>query len=179
MYKRCKVINSVNDYGIETFWQNIFLARTISKLMLFVPLLTKYFPANWWLQITVKMLTLLKFFYASNYSLVLSCLCILTQFLENRSQYVIVDGCKRKQVNVVSGVPQGGVLCHLLFLLYTSELFSILENKLIGDVDNYTLTAVVPSPSVWVTVAESLSRDLVKVSEWCDLWGIKFNASKT
>ena len=29
------------------------------------------------------------------------------------------------------------------------------------------------------TVAESLSRDLVKVSEWCDLWGMKLNASKT
>ena len=30
-----------------------------------------------------------------------------------------------------SGVPQGCVLCPLLFFLYTSGLFSILENKLI------------------------------------------------
>ena len=36
-----------------------------------------------------------------------------------------------------------------------------------------------PSPGVRVTVAESLSRELVKVSEWCDLWGMKLNASKT
>ena len=36
-----------------------------------------------------------------------------------------------------------------------------------------------PSPGVRVTAAESLSRDLVKVSEWCDLWGMKLNASKT
>ena len=36
-----------------------------------------------------------------------------------------------------------------------------------------------PSPGVRVAVAESLSRDLMKVSEWCDLWGMKFNASKT
>ena len=28
-------------------------------------------------------------------------------------------------------------------------------------------------------MAESLSRDLVKVSEWCNLWGMKLNASKT
>ena len=41
------------------------------------------------------------------------------------------------------------------------------------------LIAVVPSPGVRVTVAESLRRDLVKVSEWCDLWGMKLNASKT
>ena len=54
------------------------------------------------------------------------------QFLSNRSQDVMVDGCHSKLVNVVSGVPQGIVLFLLLFLLYTLELFSILENKLIG-----------------------------------------------
>ena len=57
----------------------------------------------------------------------------------------------------------------LLFLLYISELFSILENKLIGDADDSTLIAVVKSAGVRVTVSESLSRDHVKVSEWCDL----------
>ena len=35
------------------------------------------------------------------------------------------------------------------------------------------------SQHVRVTVAESLSRDLVKVSEWCDVWGMKLNANKT
>ena len=30
-----------------------------------------------------------------------------------------------------------------------------------------------------VTVAESLNRDLVRVNAWCDLWGMKLNASKT
>ena len=39
--------------------------------------------------------------------------------------------------------------------------------------------AVVPSPGVRVTVAEFLIRDLGRVSEWCDLWGTKFNASNT
>ena len=36
-----------------------------------------------------------------------------------------------------------------------------------------------PSTGVRVTEAESLSRDLVKVSEWCDLLWIKLNVSKT
>ena len=34
-----------------------------------------------------------------------SVLYTLTQFLSNRSQHVIVDGCLSKLVNVVSGVP--------------------------------------------------------------------------
>ena len=67
----------------------------------------------------------------------------------------------------------------LLFLLYTSELFSILENKLIGYADYSTLMAFVPSPGVRVAVAESLILDLGRVSEWCDLWLMKLNASKT
>ena len=97
---------------------------------------------------------------------------ILTQFLSNRSQHVMVNGCRSKLVNVVSGVPQGSALGPLLFLLYTSELFYILENKLIGCADDSTLIAVILSPGATVTVAESLSRDLVKVSEWYDPWGI-------
>ena len=40
-------------------------------------------------------------------------------------------------------------------------------------------TLVVPSPGIIVAVAESLIRDLGRVSEWCDLWGTKLNASKT
>ena len=108
-----------------------------------------------------------------------SVLYILTQFLSSQSQHVMVDGCRRKLVNVLSGVPQGSVLGQLLFLLYTSELFSILENKLISYADDSTLMSVVPSPGVRVAVAEFLIRDLGRVSEWCDLWGIKFNASKT
>ena len=90
-----------------------------------------------------------------------------------------MDGCRSKLINVVSGVPQGSVLCLLLFLLYTSEFFSILENKLIGYADDCPFMAVVPSTGVRVAVAESLFRDLDRVSEWCNLWGMKLNASKT
>ena len=50
---------------------------------------------------------------------------------------------------------------------------------LIGYADDSTLIAVVPSPGLRVAVAESLRNDLVKVNEWCDLWGMKLNASKT
>ena len=58
-----------------------------------------------------------------------------------------------------------------MLLLYTSELFSILENKLIDYANDSTLIAVVPSPGVRVAIAE--------VSEWCDLLRMKLNASKT
>ena len=56
---------------------------------------------------------------------------------------------------------------------------TILENTLNGYADDSTLMAVVPSIGVRVTVAESLIHDLGRVSLWCDLWGMKLNASKT
>ena len=64
------------------------------------------------------------------------------------------DGCRGKMVNVESGVPQAReCFGTIVVLLYTSELFALLENKLIGYDDDSTLTAVVPSPCVRVTVA--------------------------
>ena len=54
-----------------------------------------------------------------------------------------------------------------------------MENKLIGYADDSTLMAVVPSPGVRIAAAETLIRDLGRVSEWCDLWETKLNASKT
>ena len=63
---------------------------------------------------------------------------LLAQFLSNRSQHVLVDGCRSKLVNVLSEVTQGSVLGTLVLLLYTSKLFSILENKLIGYADGST-----------------------------------------
>ena len=93
--------------------------------------------------------------------------------------------CLSKLVNVVSVVWKGCVLGPFLFLLHTSESYSILENKLIGYADDSTSMAVVPSPGVRVTVAVSLIPDLGsltnldKVSKWCDLWEMKLNTSKT
>ena len=90
-----------------------------------------------------------------------------------------MDGYRSKLINVLSGVQQGCVLGSLLFLMVTSELFSFLENKLIGYADDSTLTAVVPSLQVRVTVAESMIRDLGRISESCNLCGMKWNASET
>ena len=50
-----------------------------------------------------------------------SLLCILTQFLSNRSQHCMVDGCLSKLLNFVSGVPLGSVFCRYC---YTCKLLN-------------------------------------------------------
>ena len=53
---------------------------------------------------------------------------------------------------MVSGVPQGNLLGPELFLLYTVELFSRVENKLYGYAADSTLVAIVQYPAERVAV---------------------------
>ena len=88
---------------------------------------------------------------------------------------VMVDCYWSKQVNVGSGMPQSSVFEPVI--VPPVHFGAFLENKLISQSDDSTL--IVRSSGVTATVAESLSSDLVKVSVWCDLWGMNLNVSKT
>ena len=55
----------------------------------------------------------------------------------------------------------------------------MLEYKLYGHADDFTLVAMVPPPLDRVAVAESLNRDLNRFGEWGNFWGMKLNGSKT
>ena len=79
-------------------------------------------------------------------------LSVLTQFLSNLSQYVVVDGCRGKFFNVVSGVPRRNVWARSCFSCTLQSFFSIVENKLYGYADDSTLVAVVPTPGETVAV---------------------------
>ena len=95
------------------------------------------------------------------------------------TQRVVVDGQLSDIRNVISGVPQGSVLGPLLFIIYTSDMWLDLENKLIAYADDATLVASIPSPNLRSSVAESLNRDLERIKDWCKLWGMKLNPLKT
>ncbi|MEL7079479.1 MAG: reverse transcriptase family protein, partial [Cyanobacteria bacterium J06582_2] len=104
---------------------------------------------------------------------------LLECFLTDRKQRVVVDGVYSDVKPIRSGVPQGSVLGPLLFLAYISDMDIGLENDLIGYADDHTLKAVVRSPQHRSEVAQSLNRDLERISVWCSAWGMKLNSSKT
>ena len=77
----------------------------------------------------------------------------------------MVDGVTSEWIPIVSAVPQGSVLGPLLFILYTSEMFELVEDRLYAYGDDSTLLAVVFKPTNRPTVVVSLSRDLDKIQE--------------
>ena len=106
-------------------------------------------------------------------------LSILTDFLSNRLQRVVVDGQFNDYRKVISGVPQRSVFGPLLFILYTHDMWFGLENMLVSYADDATLLARVLSPNVRSDVTGSLNRDLSKIGMWCNLWGMRLNLNKT
>ena len=106
-------------------------------------------------------------------------LSILTQFLPNRSQYVLEDGCRSKPVNVVSGVPHGSVLGQLFSFLFALDIsfYSVTLAYLICRWLHFEFCCAISRSSS--CSCRDLNRDLGKVSEWCDIWGIKLNANET
>ena len=59
-----------------------------------------------------------------------SVLFICTEFLSDRRQRVVVYGSASEQIPIISGVPQESVLGILLFILYTSEMIELVQNRL-------------------------------------------------
>ena len=59
----------------------------------------------------------------------------------------MVNGAASEWIPIVSGVPQGSVLGPLLFILHTSKMFELVENKLFAYADDSTLLAVVLKPA--------------------------------
>ena len=90
-------------------------------------------------------------------------LSICTEFLSDRRQRVVVDGDASEWIPIISGVLQGSVLGTLLFILYTSEMFELVKNRLFAYADDSTLLTDVRKPANRPAVAASLNRDLARI----------------
>ena len=73
---------------------------------------------------------------------------------------VVVDGTTSEWIPIVSGVPQRSVLDSLLFILYTFEMFELVENRLYDHADDSNYFSVVRKPADRPAVAAFLNMEL-------------------
>ena len=60
----------------------------------------------------------------------------------------MVESAASKWIPIISDVPKGNVLGPLLFILYTSEMFELVKNRLFANANDYTQMGVVRKPAV-------------------------------
>ena len=102
-------------------------------------------------------------------------LSICTEFISDRRQRVVVDGAASEWVSIIPGVQQGSVFGPLQFILFTSEMFKLVERRLFAYADDSTLLAVLRRPADRPAVAASLNRELARIQEWCNHWCMILN----
>ena len=92
-------------------------------------------------------------------SLVLVALCcpFVEVFLSDRGHRDVVDGAASEWIPIISGMPQGSVLGPPLFIIYTSKMSEIVENRLFAYADDSTLLAADRRPADRPAVAGSLT----------------------
>ena len=98
----------------------------------------------------------------------------LSSFLDQRSQRVILDGDSSDFCRVISGVPQGTVLGPVLFLIFINDLPSVISSKCRLFADDLVVYREIKSCQDVAIMQE----DLNKLSEWEDLWGMRFHPDK-
>ena len=96
----------------------------------------------------------------------------LRDFLNERKQWVVLNGQFSKWKNACVGVAQGSRLGPLLFLIYINDLTEGLSSnaKLFAD-DTFFFSVIHDSQ----TSENNLNEELERIGNWATLWKMNFN----
>ena len=99
----------------------------------------------------------------------------IKNFLNGREQQVVINKSISQSIQVKSGVPQGGILSGLMFILFMNDLpdcFSFVKTSMYAD------DAKLYAPILDTDSTTSIQADLNSLSAWCNRWKMKLNAEK-
>ena len=95
-------------------------------------------------------------------------------FLCFRQQRVVVNGVKSDWAPVLSSVPQGTVLGHLLFSLYINDISSDIESEIRLFADDCVCYREIKDEKDTM----KLQRDIDRLGFWARKWGMRFQPVK-
>lgn len=95
-------------------------------------------------------------------------------FLTDRKQKVSVNGAESISHDVTSGIPQGSVLGHILFVIYINDMPDHVDSEAYLFADDTKVYKEIKTQ----TDTTSLQKDLDNLQEWSDKWLLKFHPNK-
>ena len=101
---------------------------------------------------------------------------VLSSYLSNRKQRVVLNGSNSPWETTESGVPQGSVLGPLLFLIYINDLERGLKSNVKFFADDTMLYSIVNDEQ---NSAAELNYDLSLIEDWAFQWKMAFNPDPT
>ena len=102
---------------------------------------------------------------------------LFSSFLENRQQLETIDHYKSSKMNINFGVPQGSVLCPLLFLLYINDLPNCTASgpKLFA----YDTCLIILADPCVQNLKTKIFEELQKIVNWVSANKLTLNFSKS
>ena len=98
----------------------------------------------------------------------------ITNFLQNRTQAVVINNQSSNSLNVTSGIPQGSVLGPILFLMYINDISENISSYIKIFADDTKIFRAITSRSD----KDSLQIDLDRLVAWSNKWQLPFNITK-
>ena len=99
-----------------------------------------------------------------------------SNYLHDRKQRVVLPGATSDWSTSRAGVPQGSILCPLLFLIYINDIAEDIHSSIRLFADDRSLHIIADDPT---ETAITLNSDLQKIQKWASEWLVTFIPAKS